>query len=178
MHMSKPGNRCYAYCGLAVSLGLSMAFALYSEHGRAQSAPAAPPGARPLQAPPPARLPGRGGSDADGSGQVEDKVRVKSITISGNQAVQAGELQQLVAGMVGAEHSLGQLNATARRITAYYRERGFAAARAYLAQQDISDGAINILVTEGRAPNPAEPAAEPRPGDRGLMLLHLLRSQR
>jgi hemolysin activation/secretion protein len=148
-----------------------MAFALCATQSGAQSVPAAAP---PDTSPMPARV----GSASDIDVEGEAKVRVKAITISGNQALPASELQQLVAGMVGTERSLGQLNATARRITAYYRERGYTAARAHLAQQDIRDGVIGIVVMEGRAASPAPPAAEPRPGDRGLFLLHILRSQR
>jgi hypothetical protein len=171
MNPLKPGNYCYAFSGLALSLGLSMAFALCTTKSGAQPAP----GAGPEQAQPPAAAGGSGVDTGDGG---EAKVRVKSISISGNKALSTVELQQLVAGMVGSRHSLDQLNTAARRITAYYRERGFTAARAYLAQQDISNGAISILVAEGRAAPAGEARDEPRPGERGLMLLHLLRSQR
>ena len=168
------GNYGYAFSGLALSLSLclSMALALCTANSEAQSVSAAP------QA--------RARSGADTSDPAAAKVRVKSITISGNHALPASELQQLVVGMVDAEPSLDQLNAAARHITAYYRERGFAAARAYVARQDISDGAISIHVIEGPAAGRNEAAVglageartELRPGERGLLLLHLLRSQR
>lgn len=78
------------------------------------------------------------------------RVRVNSVTISGNHEIPSAELQPLVAGLAGSERSLAQLHAAARRITAYYRERGFAVARAYLPAQDITDGVIRIAVIEGR----------------------------
>lgn len=172
MNSSMSGNYGYAFSGLALSLCLSMALALCTANSEAQSVSAVPPA--------------RGVSGAGTGSPAAARVRVESITISGNQALPASELQRLVAGMVGAEHSLDQLNAAARRITAYYRERGFAAARAQLARQDISDGTISILVAEGRAAGRHEAAAgpaaearhEPRAGERGLLLLQLLRSQR
>lgn len=171
MNPIKPCNYFYAFSGLTLALGLSMALQFCSM--RAHSEPA---GRAPASLP---DLPHQHDvANTGNSPQDEGKVQVTSITISGNQALSTGELQQLVAGMVGSRHSLDQLNAAARRITAYYRERGFIAARAYLAQQNITDGVVGILVTEGRAPPAEDVRNEPKPGDRGLMLLHLLRSQR
>ncbi len=75
---------------------------------------------------------------------------VKTLVFSGNQEVPSAVLQTLVEGVVGSEQTLGQLNAAARRITAYYREKGFAVARAYLPAQDITDGQVTISIVEGR----------------------------
>jgi hemolysin activation/secretion protein len=106
-----------------------------------QARPAPPPQSAPLQ---------RIDETADLSQQGEAKVMVKSIAITGNKEIPTEQLQPLVAGLVGAERSLTQLNAAARRITAYYRSQGFAVARAYLPAQDITDGAITISIIEGR----------------------------
>ncbi|WP_411877752.1 ShlB/FhaC/HecB family hemolysin secretion/activation protein [Polaromonas sp. YR568] len=100
-----------------------------------------PPQAAPLQ---------RIEESADLSQKGEASVLVKSIAITGNQEIPSAELQPLVAGLIGAERSLSQLNAAARRITAYYRSKGFAVARAYLPAQDITDGAVTISIIEGR----------------------------
>ena len=78
------------------------------------------------------------------------QVAVKAITITGNRDVPLAQLQPLVANLVGSQRSLAQLNAAARRITAYYRSQGFAVARAYLPAQDITDGSITIAILEGR----------------------------
>ena len=80
----------------------------------------------------------------------EVKVRINSIIITGNQELPTPELQALVASLAGGEQGLSQLNAAAARITAYYRERGFAVARAYLPAQDITSGTVTINVIEGR----------------------------
>jgi hemolysin activation/secretion protein len=106
-----------------------------------QATPAPLPQSAPLQ---------RIDETADLSQKGEAKVMVKSIAITGNQEIPSAELQPLVAGLVGAEQSLSQLNAAARRITAYYRGKGFAVARAYLPAQDITDGAVTISIIEGR----------------------------
>lgn len=74
---------------------------------------------------------------------------VKSIRVSGSQVFPASELEALVADLSGTEHSLAELNAGADRITAYYRERGFVVARAYLPAQDIRDGVVVIAVLDG-----------------------------
>jgi hemolysin activation/secretion protein len=110
---------------------------------------------RDLQQAPPAPMPQssplqRIDETADLSQKGEARVMVKSITINGNKEIPTEQLQPLVAGLVGAERSLTQLNAAARRITAYYRSQGFAVARAYLPAQDITDGAVTISIIEGR----------------------------
>ncbi|WP_377412199.1 ShlB/FhaC/HecB family hemolysin secretion/activation protein [Polaromonas aquatica] len=106
-----------------------------------QASPMPQPQAAPLQ---------RIEESPDLSQKGEARVLVKSVTITGNQEIPGSELQPLVAGLVGAEQSLSQLNAAARRITAYYRRQGFAVARAYLPAQDITDGVVTISVIEGR----------------------------
>lgn len=78
------------------------------------------------------------------------KVLVKAINITGNQEIPTAELLPLVSSLVGAEQTLSQLNAAARRITAYYRARGYAVARALLPAQDITSGVVTISVIEGR----------------------------
>ena len=88
--------------------------------------------------------------EADQALANEAKVQLKSITITGNQALPTLELQALVADLIGREQGLSQLNAAAAHITAHYRERGFAVARAYLPAQDITSGAVTIGVIEGR----------------------------
>lgn len=100
---------------------------------------------------PPAALPKQAESEAaPAPGQDEAKVLVRAISIVGNSAIPSAELQPLVAGLVGAEQTLGQLHAGARRITAYYRERGYLVARAYLPAQDITEGAVTIHILEGQ----------------------------
>ena len=84
-----------------------------------------------------------------GARATDVRFAVKSIRVSGSQVFPASELEALVANLSGAEHSLAEFNAGADRITAYYRERGFVVARAYLPAQDIKDGVVVIAVLEG-----------------------------
>lgn len=74
---------------------------------------------------------------------------VKAINISGNTVLPTAELHALVANLVGAERTLAELTGAASRITSYYRERGYAVARAYLPQQEISNGEVSIKIVEG-----------------------------
>lgn len=77
------------------------------------------------------------------------RIAVKSIHVSGNSVFAAAELEALLADLVGGEHSLAELDKGGARITAYYRARGYAVARAYLPAQDIVDGIVTINVLEG-----------------------------
>jgi hemolysin activation/secretion protein len=56
----------------------------------------------------------------------------------------------LVADLAGPDRSLTDLRAGAARITAYYRQKGYAVARAYLPAQEIKNGAVTIKILEGR----------------------------
>lgn len=77
-------------------------------------------------------------------------VLVDSFAISGNQAFDSDTLLALVSELEGEQLTLAQLQEAAGTITAYYRERGYFLARAYLPQQDVSDGSVTIDVLEGR----------------------------
>ncbi|NMM28255.1 MAG: ShlB/FhaC/HecB family hemolysin secretion/activation protein [Glaciimonas sp.] len=79
----------------------------------------------------------------------ELRISVKSIRVMGSQVFPAHKLEALVSDLAGTEQSLDGLNAGVARITAYYRERGYPVARAYLPAQDIQDGAVVIHVLEG-----------------------------
>lgn len=87
---------------------------------------------------------------ADAAIGDQTKVMIKSVTITGNQEIPTSELSPLVSSLVGSEQTLGQLNAAVRRITDYYRAKGFAVARALLPAQDITSGAVTMTVIEGR----------------------------
>jgi hemolysin activation/secretion protein len=77
------------------------------------------------------------------------KITVKAITISGNTVFGDAQLTALVADLIGGEHNFAQINTRVARITGFYRERGYAVARAYLPAQDLKGGVIDIKVLEG-----------------------------
>ena len=76
-------------------------------------------------------------------------IAVKMIRLTGHKSFTTDELASLVANLAGGEHTLTELNAGVERITAFYRERGFVVARAYLPEQDIKNGVVVIDVIEG-----------------------------
>lgn len=156
MKFTSRTSRTSCHCPLALS-AITLALCAFGPVAWAQTQPVPDAGQvlRDLQQAPaftaPQVAPIQRPDDASDAGQKDEaKALVKSVVITGNQELPASELQPLVADLVGKEQSLSQLNAAARRITAYYRSRGFAVARAYLPAQDITSGAVTISVIEGR----------------------------
>jgi hemolysin activation/secretion protein len=78
------------------------------------------------------------------------RISVKALHITGNSVISTSELEALVADLSTGERSFAELNTGASRITALYRERGYAVARAYLPAQDIQDGIVEIRILEGK----------------------------
>lgn len=90
-----------------------------------------------------------GESAPKGAANGNVRIAVKAIHVSGNSIYPASELEALVANLIGGEFTLAELDAGAARITAYYRERGYVVARAYLPEQEIKNGVVVIKVLEG-----------------------------
>jgi hemolysin activation/secretion protein len=121
-------------------------------------------------------------------------VRVTGFRFTGVTVFDVVELHALVEDAVGLELTLSDLEVRAARITARYRERGYLLARAYVPEQDIEDGVVEIAVSEGRIgrvqvngarrydpaflqahvlPDPERPPVfEARRFERGLLLLN------
>ncbi len=78
------------------------------------------------------------------------RIVVRAFEVGGNTVFDSATLQALVAGLAGDTLGFADLQRAAERITAYYRERGYVLARAYLPKQDIEDGVVRIEVAEGR----------------------------
>lgn len=81
--------------------------------------------------------------------QDDTPILVNEIQVTGSRQFPAEVLQSLLADMAGGRHTLSALEAAAGRITAYYRERGYFLASAYVPAQDIFDGVVQIAVLEG-----------------------------
>ncbi|WP_304589969.1 ShlB/FhaC/HecB family hemolysin secretion/activation protein [Burkholderia anthina] len=86
----------------------------------------------------------------DGAGP---RVTVRAFVIDGATVVPAARLDNLLVDLAGRELSFGELQQATARITAYYREKGYVLARAYLPRQDIEDGVVHIAIVEGRYGN-------------------------
>lgn len=77
------------------------------------------------------------------------RVQARAFVIEGASLIPADELAGLLADLVGRSLTLGELEQAAQRIVRHYRERGWWV-RAYLPEQDATDGRIRIRVVEGR----------------------------
>lgn len=77
------------------------------------------------------------------------RVTVRRLVIEGATRIPVAELHARVAEFTGQSLTFGELEQAAQRIAAYYRERGWFV-RAYLPQQDVTDGTIRIAIVEGR----------------------------
>lgn len=78
------------------------------------------------------------------------KVDLERVTFTGNQLFSDEVLQAALGDVTGKSYDLAGLDALARRVTAYYRRAGYPFARAYLLQQRMRDGQLQITVVEGR----------------------------
>jgi hemolysin activation/secretion protein len=78
------------------------------------------------------------------------KVRVTKFTFSGNTLFTDELLSDVVQEFVGKELDFEGLTDAATKVRAYHRERGYFLAQAYLPQQAIKDGVVEIAVIEGR----------------------------
>ena len=78
------------------------------------------------------------------------KVKVERFTFSGNTLYAEEVLQKQVEDFVGKELDFEGLNEAATKVRAFYRARGYFLAQAYLPQQTIRNGQVEIGIIEGR----------------------------
>lgn len=76
-------------------------------------------------------------------------VVVKKVEVTGNRVIAAATLHALVADAEGQPQTLAQLEDLATRITRHYRAAGYFVARAYIPEQEVSNGVVVIRVIEG-----------------------------
>lgn len=79
---------------------------------------------------------------------IQIQIPVQKIEISGNSRFSSEQLHRLVADAEGKELSLNQLWAVTQRITQYYKKHGYEYSRAYLPQQNLSQGVVRINILE------------------------------
>jgi len=78
------------------------------------------------------------------------KLTVTAFRITGNTIFPADVLAATVREFVGKEQNIDGLNDAATKVRAYYRERGYFLVQAYLPQQEIKSGVVEIAVIEAR----------------------------
>ena len=79
---------------------------------------------------------------------IDVQIPVQKIEITGNSRFSSEQLHRLVADAEGKELSLNQLWNVTQRITHYYQQQGYTYSRAYLPQQNLSQGVVRINVLE------------------------------
>ena len=77
-------------------------------------------------------------------------VRVQRVRVTGNTRFSESELIAAANIAAGRDLTLADLRAGAARVSAFYNSRGYFLAQAYLPAQDVSGGAVEIAVLEGR----------------------------
>lgn len=85
--------------------------------------------------------------------QNDLRITVKNFLFSGNSQFSSAKLQTLLNSYTGHEIRFDDLQAAAKVITQYYHDNGFFLALAYLPQQSIKQGQIEIAVLEGQLDN-------------------------
>lgn len=79
----------------------------------------------------------------------EETFLLKSIKVEGNTLVGTAAIEALLTPWLGKELGLPQLQQAVAQVSTLYREQGWLA-QAVLPDQDVSEGAVTILVIEGR----------------------------
>ncbi len=97
------------------------------------------------------QLPGREAPVEPGVAPEDQRCfEIKSIQLQGASLLSASEQNELLKPFLNRCLGSGQLNALLKAITQRYIDRGYVTSRAYLPQQDLSDGDLDVLVVEGR----------------------------
>lgn len=104
---------------------------------------------RPVLPAPPATPVLRVEEQPAGAPSSSARFAITQVRVTGSTAFTAEQLAAVVNDLPGPNRSLTDLEAAARRISAYYRERGYAVARAFVPAQDIRGGVATLSVVEG-----------------------------
>jgi len=75
---------------------------------------------------------------------------IRDITLKGADSLPAADRERLLKPYVGQCLGVSQLNELLKVITDYYIDKGRVTSRAYLPQQDLSSGHLQVLVVEGK----------------------------
>ncbi len=95
--------------------------------------------------------------------QVEEKVApaagegisfiLKGIKLSGNTLFTAEDIRPAYSSTIGKKVTYGDLNQIIETIKAKYKKKGYLTTSAYLPEQEIKDGVVEIRIVEGKLGN-------------------------
>ncbi len=96
-------------------------------------------------------LPGQSGNPVTPSASNDERCfPISSIDLEGADSLSSAERQRLLTPFTGQCLGVAQLDLLLKTITDHYLGKGLVTSRAYLPQQDLSSGALQVLVVEGR----------------------------
>jgi hemolysin activation/secretion protein len=78
---------------------------------------------------------------------------LNDLTIRGNSLIESEQLKKHVENYIGQAVDFSMLEEMANSISRLYRESGYPFARAYLPEQDVKDGMVEVEILEGRYGN-------------------------
>lgn len=96
------------------------------------------------------QLPGRDISTPESVPEDDRCFDIHTISLKGVTLVSAQQQAALVQPYEGKCLGAHQLNALLKAITQFYIDRGYVTSRAYLPQQDMADGELEVIIVEGR----------------------------
>jgi hemolysin activation/secretion protein len=82
-------------------------------------------------------------------GSSDVRFTLTGFHITGESVFAEQELLTLVQDLVGTSVGFADLEQAAERVSRYYRKHGYVVARAYLPEQELRDGVVQIAVLEG-----------------------------
>lgn len=111
-----------------------------------------PPVPMPRPAAPPVAVPATPSSNA-AQALLGQRLVPKNFDVSGVTAIDFNELVAVLEPLAGKEISVAELIQYADRITALYRDHGYALSFALIQSQDFRDGLVKVTVVEGYVGN-------------------------
>jgi hemolysin activation/secretion protein len=81
--------------------------------------------------------------------QADDKILITDIKITGNRVISSEELSLWTCCYINERVDLAELEGLADLLTEYYRFKGYTLARAYIPEQDVRNGVVEIAILEG-----------------------------
>lgn len=96
------------------------------------------------------QLPGRDAVEPEAIPEDQRCFDIRTITLKGVTLISAQQQAALVQPFQDKCLGVNQLNALLKAITQFYIDRGYVTSRAYLPQQDMADGELEVLIVEGR----------------------------
>lgn len=79
----------------------------------------------------------------------ETCIQVNTVSVIGVTLLQTDTVNKIVSGFEGTCLGLSELNNILKQLTFLYVEKGYITSRAFLPEQDLADGSVEIVVVEG-----------------------------